>query len=248
MGKIVAIGGGSIGSNGTLYETKMADLEIVRLSNSNSPSILYIGFANNNNELLRNRVRTIFETYTRCSFHVLEPQDLQSPDALNSKIDRSDIIYVSGGDSYLLMEIMMKSPLARALEAAYNSNKVLSGISAGAICWFKYGCSALEQQSVIHDSEHIPHCVTGLNLLDSLFCPHYHNDQRKEYLNGILRRTPNLTAIGLDQAALVINETIVRIIPLAESAVACKLRFDGQSIVQESLLLNHTYHIDNFFG
>ena len=248
MGKIVAIGGGSIGSNGTPYETEKADLEIVSLSNHSVPSVLYIGFANQNNPSLQNRMRTIYETYIHCKFNILEQQDLQTVDALDRKIDAADIIYVSGGDSFLLMEIVKKTHLAKALETAFINDKVLCGISAGALCWFKYGCSAVHQQNTEFDLPRIPHRVSGLGLLDFLFCPHYHDAQRRHFLYQVLMCTPNITAIGLDHAALISEGAFLRVMPLAETAIAQTLRYDGQSVVETPLLLNYAYRVEHLLN
>lgn len=166
-------------------------------------------------------------------------------DALDCKIDRADIIYVSGGDSFLLMEIMRKTHLAEALKTAYNNDKVLCGISAGALCWFKYGCSIVQQQNADFDLNVVPHRVSGMGLLDFLLCPHYHDPQRKHCLWQVLLRTQDTFAIGLDNAALISDGAIIRIKPLLETAIAHKLYYDGQSVVQTPLLLNHAYSVEH---
>ncbi|NMB44205.1 MAG: type 1 glutamine amidotransferase-like domain-containing protein, partial [Clostridiales bacterium] len=57
------------------------------------------------------------------------------------KIISSDIIYVGGGDTARMMEKWREYKLDVYLVEAYNKGIVLSGLSAGSICWFMFGHS-----------------------------------------------------------------------------------------------------------
>ena len=53
----------------------------------------------------------------------------------------ADIIYVGGGDTVRMMEKWKEYNVNSYLKEAYEKGVVLSGISAGSICWFEFGHS-----------------------------------------------------------------------------------------------------------
>jgi len=53
----------------------------------------------------------------------------------------SDIVYVGGGNTLLMMRIWRRFGLDKVLKGAYEAGIVLAGISAGSICWFDSGHS-----------------------------------------------------------------------------------------------------------
>ena len=55
--------------------------------------------------------------------------------------DWCDVVYVGGGNTFTLVNICQKYGIVDKLLQAYNQGKVMSGISAGGMCWFKYGNS-----------------------------------------------------------------------------------------------------------
>ena len=57
------------------------------------------------------------------------------------KIMSSDIVYVGGGNTLLMMRIWRRFGLDKVLKGAYEAGIVLAGISAGSICWFDSGHS-----------------------------------------------------------------------------------------------------------
>ncbi len=58
---------------------------------------------------------------------------------VNQKIENADIIYVGGGNTAYMMQVWRKYSVDKALIKAYKSGKILSGLSAGSICWFIAG-------------------------------------------------------------------------------------------------------------
>ena len=60
---------------------------------------------------------------------------------IRSKILSADLIYVGGGDTVKMMEIWRSYKVDECLKEAYEAGIVLSGLSTGSICWFKYGHS-----------------------------------------------------------------------------------------------------------
>ena len=80
-----------------------------------------------------------------------------------------DVIFVGGGSVANMLAVWRVHELDRILRAAYQAGIVLSGVSAGAICWFESGTT---------DSFGIRlrPFTAGLGLLAGSYCPHYSSE------------------------------------------------------------------------
>ena len=64
---------------------------------------------------------------------------------MDELVEWADIIYVGGGNTFYMMEVWRKYGLDRKLMEVYsNDTAILTGISAGAMCWFDCGHSNSE--------------------------------------------------------------------------------------------------------
>jgi dipeptidase E len=79
-----------------------------------------------------------------------------------------DVVYVGGGSTLNLMALLRLHDLADGLRTAYAGGTVMSGVSAGAICWFRWGLSNSGGEG------YVP--VEGLGLLPGGICPHADGD------------------------------------------------------------------------
>lgn len=75
-----------------------------------------------------------------------------------------------------MMEVWRKYSVDKSLIRAYTSGKVLSGLSAGSICWFIPGHSDSEFIEEIENPKH--KWVKGLGIIPYLHCPHYDEPER----------------------------------------------------------------------
>ena len=95
---------------------------------------------------------------------------------VNQKIENADIIYVGSGNTQYMMKIWEEYSVDKALIRAYKSGKVLSGLSAGSICWFIAGHSDSEFIEGVEKPK--PIWVKGLGIIPYLHCPHYDEPDR----------------------------------------------------------------------
>ena len=58
---------------------------------------------------------------------------------LDEKILSQDIVYVGGGNTKSMLAVWRDWNLNLILKKAYENGIVMSGVSAGAICWFEKG-------------------------------------------------------------------------------------------------------------
>jgi dipeptidase E len=64
-----------------------------------------------------------------------------SHDDFQGKINDADAIYVGGGNPVSMLNIWKKNGIDGLLKSAYETGTIISGLSAGAICWFQKGLS-----------------------------------------------------------------------------------------------------------
>lgn len=211
MGKIIAIGGGENGRPGYEYETELIDKEIIRLTGKDKCNVLFIPTASNDSDGYTACMNNIFENKLGCSMTTLEltKKDYSNSD-LREMILNTDAIYVGGGNTQKMITIWKEKGIDKLLHEAYENGVVLSGLSAGSICWFKYGDS---DSLKFEDGSTELIRVEGINLINALHCPHYNTEiNRKESLKEIMKTTDTV-AIALDNcAALEIVDDKYRII------------------------------------
>lgn len=175
--KIVAIGGGEngrINSKGEQkpYETKEIDQEIVRLSGKANPKLLFLAhsqipFGEAAEENYYNVVKNIYENFG-CEVKWLKISELKE-DIKKAKdyVEWADIIYEGGGATDYMIKFWKETGFDRVLKDAWESGKVMCGVSAGAICWFNSGFT--DNPEYI-DKEF--NKVDALNFIDVYFTPH----------------------------------------------------------------------------
>lgn len=175
---IVIVGGGNIRTKGTAP----IDREIIRLANRKNPKFLFIPTASSDSESYWKHVQEYFGGFLKCKTDVLFLiKEQLSKEQIRKKILSADIIYVGGGNTLLMMRLWRRMGVDKLLKSAYENGTVLSGISAGSICWFDSGHS--DSMSFYNPRKWKYINVKGLGLIKGIHCPHYNGMTR-----GIPRR------------------------------------------------------------
>lgn len=220
MGKIIAIGGGENGRPGHPYETAPFDKEAIYLTGKNNPNFLFIGLANPYPDSYYDVMCRIYNGMYECSTDHLTEIDIRNPEIVEHKVGAADIIYIGGGNTLRLMNLLRIHKIYPLIRHAYNKGTVLCGISAGAICFCRYGNSSSRK---FKNQEAKQIRVKGLDILPILFCPHFNRDsERQASLTKMMKTTYRVPAIALDNAAIEIVDGMYRIIKIDHGAVAEK--------------------------
>jgi dipeptidase E len=232
---IVAIGGGEIRTRGTVA----IDREIIRLSGKKNPRLLFIPTASSDSERYWKHVEEYFGGFLKCKTDVLYIiKEHPSREQIRRKIFSADVIYVGGGNTLLMMRIWRRLGIDRFLKAAYENGAVLSGISAGAICWFDSGHS--DSMSFYNPQKWEYINVRGLGLIPGIHCPHYNGMTRgvprRKHFRDMIRKTSGVgIALENNCAMEVIDGQFSRIIRSKASARAYRLYKSGGEVVAEQI-------------
>ena len=240
MKKIIAIGGGEIGRPGYPVETNSIDREIIKLSGKKNPKLLFIPTASSDSEGYYQAVKKHFGNRLGCKIDVLYLiKEKINRKQIESKIFASDIIYVGGGNTLKLMGIWNKYGVSEILKKASEKGIVLSGVSAGSICWFNYGNS--DSRKFVNKKAGLIR-VKALGLINASNCPHYNIERdRRVSLKKMMRRTPGV-AIAVDNCcALEIIGNEYRIISSRKEANAYKIYWKSGKFYQSLITKNKKF-------
>ncbi|ROM33444.1 peptidase E [Pseudomonas poae] len=166
---IIVIGGESAED---MTRMTRIDEHIVASSCKTHPNVLYISTANGDDRI---KIRDFTAKYESagCTVTTLTVFIPPFPDAghVSSLFEQADIIYVAGGNTRAMLAVWREFGVTALLKNAWKNGKVLSGVSAGAICWFDYGHS---------DSGGTFALVDGMGLLPGALCPHFSSEAGRE--------------------------------------------------------------------
>ena len=234
MGNIVALGGGEIGRPGYPVETTAIDEEIIRLSGKNKPDLLFIPTATNDSETYIAAIQNQFGKRLGCKIDTLRLiSDNLRYWEIKKKVSDADIIYVGGGNTLRMMKRWRKTGLDRILMEAYEKGTILSGLSAGAICWFRYGSSDSRK---FKNPEASLIRVRGLDLIHGLFCPHYDVEpDRKPHLKALMKNTAGIGIAVENCCAIEIVDDNYRILTSKDGSRAYKVYWYRGKFCEEKI-------------
>ena len=198
--KLMLIGGGDIGRSNTKYETKEIDEKIVKLSNKENPNFLFIGLASNFSDSYYKVIKDIYINLG-CKTGKISNKTLTHIEVVEEKIKNADIIYIGGGDTVKLVNILKENKIDKMLKEKLDTESVLVGISAGAISYLKSGLSDTE---IINNISNNYVKVDGLGFIDYMFVPHFSSDPKKmEDLEKVLKNDKDSIALCTDNCAAI---------------------------------------------
>lgn len=222
MRKIVTIGGGEIGRPGHPVETTKIDRELIRLTGKKSPKVLFIPTASSDSKGYYKTFKKHFGKRLGCKTGVLWLlKEKPSRKTIEGEIMTADLVYVGGGNTQKMLRIWKQFGVDKILKKAWEKGIVLSGLSAGSICWFRGGISDSKR---FNNPKADLNKIVGLGFIPSLHSPHYNVEKdRRPGLKKIMKKTSGV-AIALDNCCAVefIDDTY-RVIASKPNARAYKV-------------------------
>lgn len=207
---IVAIGWGEIWRTGYEVETIAIDEKIVSLTwkKSKDIKILFIGTASKDAKTYHHTFKKHYGETLWCEVEILalvwkEPTDSEK-EKIRETIVGSDIVYIWWWNTRFMMSVRQQFGVDESLRVAYESWVIMSGISAGSICWF---LSWNSDSEFMNETWQLYILEDWLWLLPYLHCPHYVREpQRKESRKQQLKETGQKWIAIDDCAALVVRD------------------------------------------
>ena len=224
-GQIIALGGGGFSME---PDNLALDRYILSCWNGSTPRVCFIPTAVSDSPDYIDRFYRAFETLPCRPTH-LALSDPQSPDPIRA-VAENDIFYVSGGNTREMLAIWRERGLDLALKGAWETGKILCGISAGAICWFGQAIS----DSVVQGELHPLDC---LGWLTGTASPHYDEPGRRETFHRCLSSGHVNAGFGIDNSAALHFEgtQLVKVVASKPGAFVYRVTLVNGEVVEERL-------------
>lgn len=157
-------------------------MEAVKMTGKEKPTFLFVGLASSFADSYYDAMKAIYKELG-CECQYLKKKNIiNNRDIVENKIKSADIIYIGGGDTIKLMSQLEEYNLVDLFKEAVNSNKVVVGISAGAIMLCNEGYS--DSLKIRGESDKYDF-IKGLNILPIVFSPHHSDEKRQELIGEI---------------------------------------------------------------
>jgi len=236
MGKIVVIGGGELKD----LETLVFDRRICELTGKKHPKALFIPTASGEPEGYVATFNNVYGKKLGCKTDVLcLIKEKPSNKEIKEKILGSDLIYVGGGNTLKMMNLWRKSGVDNCLRQAYRNGIVLSGLSAGGICWFEYGYSDSMSSYNPLSWKYIK--VRGLGLIPGLHCPHASRPEKRDQFAEFIRRHSEVGIAIANHCAIEFIDGKYRVSSVKRNANAYVLHKCGKRVLIDELEKKKTF-------
>ena len=246
MKNFVGIGGGEISKwsfktkddNQEIYETREIDEYIVNLTKKEAPKVLFIGIASKENNYYFKAIKSIYEDLGRkvenleiLSFLESEKEDTNIENRIvqfetrmgeiREIILSSDIVYIGGGKTKFLLDILKEIKLDKILLEAFEKEIVIAGFSAGCYRFFDFNYELLE----------------GMKVINAISCVHYDEkseEKKAEFYEAIKERM--LPGIALDNGtAIHYFDDKFKIVKSIKDAKAYLIKFENNKFIEQEL-------------
>lgn len=172
-GHIVAMGGGGFSME---PETPLLDDFVLSLSRRQPARVCFIPTASADSA---HYIAQFYRAFSgRCiptDLTLNDPPSLPRRPARTSDlaayVAEQDVFYVGGGNTAHLLALWRVHGLDALLADAWRKGAVLSGLSAGMLCWFRAG--------VTDSFGGLEPLRDGLGLIDATACPHYDGEAER---------------------------------------------------------------------
>jgi dipeptidase E len=232
MGRIIAIGGGEISE----LETLPIDRYIVQQIDKKKPIALFIPTASVEPSGYIDSFNKVYGEILGCKTYTLyllnrDPSEKE----IQEKILSADIIYVGGGDTRKMLSEWKRNKVDEYLKIAFEKGSILTGLSAGSICWFSFGHSEISENPLAFIR------LEALGFINAIHCPHYNEEERTQDFDQMMK-TSDMTGIAIDDlCAIDFHNNHYRLIKAAEHANAYKITSINGEIQKTKIIEGHQW-------
>ena len=249
MKKLIAIGGGDhTPGDFPLKSVFKFDKEIIKLTSKKNPKLLFIPTASKDSPGYIDSVNKYYGKRLGCRIDVLKVvSEKPSLKTIREKILNADIIYVGGGNTLYMIRKWKSLGIDKLLYKAWKNGTVMAGLSAGAICWFRYGTSDSRMLTDPTFKDYIR--ISGLDWLNITLSPHHQKEKKRK--PSLIKMIKKHGGVGLaldDWAAIEVLDDKFRIITTKPIAKAFKVYKEKNKVVYQEIPKNKFFPISKLLN
>ena len=187
--KIIAIGGGGF----THQVDESLDQFILDQSKSYNNKIGFLATASKDD---KEKIDLFYKRFEKTDSELSHFNLTSNVDGFTEWIFSKDIIYIGGGNTVFMLDIWKKYKLENIFKDAYKKGIILSGVSAGAVCWFEW---------ILSDSVGPGfNPIRGINLISGSCTPHSSNIERINQFALNIKNNKLPKGIAIDDGVAVV--------------------------------------------
>lgn len=160
--QIIALGGGGFSDQ---PDNLILDEYILEQTGKSKPNILFIPAAGGDHQEYITKYYAAYQNLPCNPEHISLTIEKYSASRIENVIMKQDVIFIGGGSPFNLMNVFKETGMDKLLRHAYQKGIVMSGMSAGAICWFEDGFRNPKGNTYYQ--------INCLGILEGSFCPHF---------------------------------------------------------------------------
>ena len=219
MRQVIAIGGGGFGRT---QESNLIEQYILDQTSKTKPKICFIPTATGD---LDSYIVNFYSVFTKLKCEPSHISFFKRTIDLQAHIQKQDAIFVGGGNTKSMLAVWRDWGLDLILKDAYDRGVVMSGVSAGAICWFEGGLT----DSWASDLK----MMECMNFIPGNCAPHYDEEpERRPATKKFLENKSIDFMYGIEGGAALhfIDEVPNLTIQFKKNKYAYKVTLDGNKI------------------
>ena len=223
MKQIICIGGGGFGRN---PKQRIIENYILEQSKSSIPNILFIPTASAEDKSYIVNFYSCFNGLSCVPSHI---NFFERTPRLESIVNKADVIYIGGGNTKSMLAVWREWKLDKLLLKAYNNGTVLSGVSAGAICWFETGVTDSWASNL--------NVIDCMGMLKGSCCPHYDSEiDRRPSVHKFIKDKKLSSVYAIEDGAAIHfkDDTPYRNLSFFKDAKVLKVEEDN-GIIKENI-------------
>ena len=171
---IIAIGGGGFGRNNSSF---LIEKYIISLAAKALPRICFLPTASGDND---SYIVRFYSTFSKLNCEPTHVEFFKRTIDIDTMIMNQDVIFVGGGNTKSMLAVWNDWGMNSILKQAYNKGVIMSGVSAGAICWFTKGITDSWNKKL--------QILPCLDFIKGTCCPHYDEEPaRIPYVENVLK-------------------------------------------------------------
>ena len=207
-------------------DNPLLDVYLLKQAENSNPQICFLPTASGDSEQYIARFYDFFNEQSCRPSHL----SLFKPPTrdLESFILEKDILYVGGGNTKNLLAVWKEWELDSILRKAWHEGVILSGLSAGSICWFEQGVTDSYGDGL--------EPINCLGLLTGSHCPHYDGEiERRPAYHKLIESKKVQSGIAADDGVAIHykGQEIHRIVSSRSNAKAYSVSMENGIIERE---------------
>ena len=187
--QIIAIGGGGFTHN---QDNDLDQFFLDKISKK-SCSIGFLPTASNDNS---KKIELFYKRFENTNLNASHFNLVSNVKGFENWLSKLDAVYIGGGNTAYMLELWEKNNLVNVFKEAYEKGIILSGVSAGGVCWFDW---------IFSDSLGPGYkALKGINLISGSCTPHSSESNRMSQYQLEIKNSKLPPGVAIDDGVAVL--------------------------------------------